>query len=105
MGKWSLQVQQVEEQLEALQQEHHRLNETHGELEKQNGLLREECTQLQVCKLWICVSIGLEIYQASAAVPLHCYISICLRTDATEWSPLSCQEYLPVSASSMESRL
>lgn len=43
-----VQVQQMEEQLEALQQEHHRLNEAHRDLEKQNKLLQEECNQLQV---------------------------------------------------------
>ena len=44
-----VQGQQVEEQLEALQQEHHRLTESHMGLEKNNGLLQEECNQLQVC--------------------------------------------------------
>lgn len=43
-----LQVVQLTGQLEALQQEHHRLTASHQDQEKQNGLLQEECAQLQV---------------------------------------------------------
>ena len=44
----ALQIVQLTGQLEALQQEHHRLTGGHVELEKQNALLQEECAQLQV---------------------------------------------------------
>lgn len=44
----ALQVVQLTGQLEALQQEHHRLTASHVEQEKQNVLLQEDCVQLQV---------------------------------------------------------
>lgn len=59
-----LQGQQVEEQLQALQQEHHRLSESHMGVEKNNGLLQEECNQLQVCR-------------ASKVLPLYQTVSVC----------------------------
>lgn len=43
-----VQIVQLTGQLEALQQEHHRLTGGHMDLEKQNSLLQEECAQLQV---------------------------------------------------------
>ena len=46
-----LQIVQLTGQLEALQQEHHRLTGSHMDLEKQNNLLQEECAQLQVLSI------------------------------------------------------
>lgn len=42
------QMEQVSGQLEALQQEHHRLTATCQEQEQQNRLLQDDCAQLQV---------------------------------------------------------
>ena len=43
-----MQVQQLSGQLEALQQEAHRVTASHQDLEHQNRLLQEDCAQLQV---------------------------------------------------------
>ena len=62
-----MQAQQVEEQLQALQQEHHRLSESHMGVEKNNGLLQEEYNQLQVCCATKTLQIGHIAYKHCGA--------------------------------------
>ena len=73
-----VQIVQLTGQLEALQQEHHRLTGSHMDQEKQNSLLQEECAQLQVLYTYCTVQL------------LHC---TCLQPQGFTLLPLFCLIY------------
>lgn len=73
-----MQLVQLTGQLEALQQEHHRLTGSHMEQEKQNSLLQEECAQLQVLYIYYILTV---LYMSSAtgkALHVACYVLSCV---------------------------
>lgn len=65
-----MQIVQLTGQLEALQQEHHRLTGSNMDQEKQNSLLQEECAQLQV--LISCCTVQLLYGSCHQSQGMHC---------------------------------
>ena len=72
-----VQLVQLTGQLEALQQEHHRLTGSHMEQEKQNSLLQEECAQLQVLYIYYIVTVLYMSAATGKALHIACFVLSC----------------------------